>query len=361
MVLMKLVTAQPYHLLEEGTMTDVFISYAHEDTQFVDQLAEALHQNGVRFWRDKVDIAAGANWEITVDRALAEADVLLLILSPASMRSDPVKREWSTFLKAKKPIVPILWVDTALPKSLEKLIYLRFDNQPFSDAFPALLSELHGKGIRAYQPATPTSYTSKPKSEGTGLANRIALIGLLVAVLSVAATIAQPFIADWLSTEPSVTATSVVQATTASQASLQQTVPPAATLVPLAAGSSSATLIFGGENNITLLFNSDSEITNIIVDGLTGVSVSIGSSFSVLEQGSNRAAAGTCLHFYRENTNGALPRQCVPERTFEMSLTAADVFWYDDARNRALDLTVRQSDTVIKVCTTAQPRCDLHW
>ncbi|MBK9745798.1 MAG: toll/interleukin-1 receptor domain-containing protein [Chloroflexi bacterium] len=342
-------------------MTDVFISYAHEDTQFVDQLADALNENGIRPWRDKVDIAAGANWEQTVDRALAEADVLLLVISPASMRSGPVKHEWSTFLKSGKPIVPILWVDTALPKALEKLIYLHFDNQPFADAFPVLLSELHGKGIRAYQPATPAASAQKPKSEGTGFANRLTLIGLLVAVLSVAATIAQPFIADWLSTEPSVTATSTAQPTTASQASLQQTVSPAATLVSLTAGSSSATLILGGENNLTLLFNSESDVTNITVGSPTGVTFPIASSFAVFQAGSNRAAAGTCLHFYRENTNGALPRQCIVESTFEVSLTAADVFWYDDARNRAIDLTVKQSDLVIKVCTTAQPRCDLQW
>lgn len=47
-----------------------FISYAHEDTQDVDQLQRVLEAAGVRVWRDTADLWPGENWRVKIRQAI---------------------------------------------------------------------------------------------------------------------------------------------------------------------------------------------------------------------------------------------------------------------------------------------------
>lgn len=75
-------------------LSPVFISYAHKDAAFVDELEKRLNANGIRFWRDIHDLKAG-RLETQIDRAIRLNPVVVLVLSQHSVESDWVEYEAS--------------------------------------------------------------------------------------------------------------------------------------------------------------------------------------------------------------------------------------------------------------------------
>jgi hypothetical protein len=70
----------------------VFLSYAAEDREAARRLAEALIAQGHTVWWDRL-IAGGALWSEAIERALADAWVVVVLWSEASTRSDFVRAE----------------------------------------------------------------------------------------------------------------------------------------------------------------------------------------------------------------------------------------------------------------------------
>jgi len=73
-------------------MADVFISYKREDSLKVRMLVVALREANLDVWWDE-DISASALWEAAIEKALAEAKVVVVCWSPASVDSENVRSE----------------------------------------------------------------------------------------------------------------------------------------------------------------------------------------------------------------------------------------------------------------------------
>jgi TolB-like protein/Tfp pilus assembly protein PilF len=73
-------------------MADVFLSYKREDAAKVRKLVGALRAAGLETWWDE-DIPGGAQWEATIEKALAEAKAVIVCWSPASISSENVRSE----------------------------------------------------------------------------------------------------------------------------------------------------------------------------------------------------------------------------------------------------------------------------
>jgi hypothetical protein len=74
---------------------NLFISYSHADTLFVEHMEGHLNERGIRFWRDIHDAPAGP-LETIVVRAIRHNPTVLLVLSQNSVRSDWVEFEAQT-------------------------------------------------------------------------------------------------------------------------------------------------------------------------------------------------------------------------------------------------------------------------
>jgi hypothetical protein len=63
---------------------EIFISYAHEDSPYLDELKthlKPLQDDGlIQTWHD-ADISAGTEWKKTIDKHLDTAPVFLLLIS----------------------------------------------------------------------------------------------------------------------------------------------------------------------------------------------------------------------------------------------------------------------------------------
>jgi hypothetical protein len=70
----------------------VFISYSHADAKFVDKLYERLGSEGIPAFLDRHDLISGP-MQKQITKAIRLADVVVLVLSAASLKSDWVENE----------------------------------------------------------------------------------------------------------------------------------------------------------------------------------------------------------------------------------------------------------------------------
>lgn len=113
----------------------IFFSYSRDDTEFVLQLAKNLRQAGANVWLDQLDISPGSRWDKSIQDALTNSKVLLVILSKTSVESDNVLDEVSFALEEGKRVVPVLLEVCEIPFRLRRLQYADF-------------TEHHKKGIQ---------------------------------------------------------------------------------------------------------------------------------------------------------------------------------------------------------------------
>jgi WD40 repeat protein len=114
---------------------DVFMSYAHEDSDFVEnRLSRALLERGKNIWIDVEDIRGGASdWRAVVWRGIESAKVVVFVLTPDSLASSVCGEELQRAVDLNKRIVPVMRrpVDgLEIPPALERpnWIHVRADD-----------------------------------------------------------------------------------------------------------------------------------------------------------------------------------------------------------------------------------------
>src|SRR5215475_3328843 len=102
----------------------IFVSYAHEDSDFVSRLAHDLHQVGVTIWQDKKDIRVGVDWSREAEKGIKNCTSVLVVVSPKSVESDHVRAELLYAREKQKHIIPVLYEKCTLPLLLFGLQYV---------------------------------------------------------------------------------------------------------------------------------------------------------------------------------------------------------------------------------------------
>lgn len=109
----------------------IFISYSHQNKEFVDQLARQLVVNQVNVWLDRWELSIGDSLIEKVQEAADGASALLVILSAASVESEWCKKELSggllRELEEKRVVVmPVLLEDCDIPLFTRGKLYADF-------------------------------------------------------------------------------------------------------------------------------------------------------------------------------------------------------------------------------------------
>lgn len=91
-------------------MNKVFISYSHNesDEQFVENLYDDLKARGLQVWVDRRDIRLGQSWHDAIERAIRNANTLLIVGSPTVDESTWVSSEIDLAKRYGKNIVSII-------------------------------------------------------------------------------------------------------------------------------------------------------------------------------------------------------------------------------------------------------------
>src|SRR5206468_5731636 len=73
----------------------VFISYARTDGElFATDLRKRLEAEHIPLWQDRVDLEGGKDWWLQITEALEKVEFLVLVMTPAAMESETVRKEW---------------------------------------------------------------------------------------------------------------------------------------------------------------------------------------------------------------------------------------------------------------------------
>jgi hypothetical protein len=112
----------------------VFLSYAHKDEKLAHAIAEDLRAAGFAVWDPIAKLQPGENWALEVGKALRDAEAMVVLLSPAALGSEHVKRDIEYALgdvRFKGRLLPVVIRPVKeIPWILETLQVLRIEADP---------------------------------------------------------------------------------------------------------------------------------------------------------------------------------------------------------------------------------------
>jgi hypothetical protein len=116
-------------------MKHVFISYSRSDVDLVELIEMDLLEDGHIIWRDTENIRGGEDWGTKIEEGIVEAYAFIVVLSPASLKSEWVNKEIDFAVKnvSKTPIIPLILEDIEIPNPIKKLQIIDFSKMQEAD------------------------------------------------------------------------------------------------------------------------------------------------------------------------------------------------------------------------------------
>jgi hypothetical protein len=105
--------------MDSAAISDVFISYSHEDRASANRFAKWCAAFGWTVWWDEA-IAPGRKWDQAIERALADSRCVLVLWSAHSVTSDWVKNEAAEAAR-RGVLVPVLIEPISLPLEFRRV------------------------------------------------------------------------------------------------------------------------------------------------------------------------------------------------------------------------------------------------
>lgn len=146
-----------------------FISHSHLDKAAVERIADRLRRDGHDVWIDTQRLIAGDNILEKVEKGLASADVLIVVVSQSSIRSKWVQQEYSAIAlqqisTREQRIIPVRLDRSEVPDYLATRMYI-----DLTDDFDAGL-EVLSNALRRIESPEPEDFAdhSVVKVDGRG-------------------------------------------------------------------------------------------------------------------------------------------------------------------------------------------------
>ncbi|MEW6287613.1 MAG: TIR domain-containing protein [Chloroflexota bacterium] len=161
-------------------MEKVFISYSRKDMDFVRKLAGDLETAGYDVWWDITDLRGGDDWVRNIPEAIKTSLYFIVVLSPNSIESEWVRKEYTQALSLRKKIIPIMLAACEVPFALNTINFVNFSEGEYADNFTKLLTPLGFTGTPpAVAPYKKKALSLPPAFLKFGIPGIIGLILLL--------------------------------------------------------------------------------------------------------------------------------------------------------------------------------------
>ena len=150
-------------------MTQVFISYSRKDLVFVERLAKDLKAAGLQVWYDLSGLEIGARWGMEIQSAIQQSQYTIIVLSPNSIASEWVEKEFIYANNHKLKIVPLIYRSCDLPLWSVNLHYIDMQGRNYKRHFQKLLQVLGvepGLEIKAANQAVATAWQAAEEKAG---------------------------------------------------------------------------------------------------------------------------------------------------------------------------------------------------
>ena len=129
-------------------MSDIFISYAREDSEFVRKLVDSLQADNREVWVDFNDIPFGTEWWEEIVEAIEKSPVGIFVISEDSIESQYCSLEIAQLFQNQKKMVPIVARKPSeeaiedLPGVIRDLNWISFDGTDYDSNFASLLETI---------------------------------------------------------------------------------------------------------------------------------------------------------------------------------------------------------------------------
>ena len=137
------------------TGPSLFLSYSRSDSTIATALEVALKERKLNVWRDARSITAGDRWFAAIEGAIRESRGVVVLITPASCKSDWVTYEYALAIGARVPVVAVCTLNANPPKPIEP-----FQIVPYQDAKSA--AERIDDGIETQSRAAAREDASLP-------------------------------------------------------------------------------------------------------------------------------------------------------------------------------------------------------
>lgn len=167
---------------------NLFMSYSRREVPFVNHLVDDLEDHDFNVWLDYRSLIPGTPWAEQIDQGIAESDVILLVVSKASMGSKYVAMEWQHMLDLDKRVILLIFEAVDLPSELAC-----FEWVDFRGSYKKGFAELQQQLMQAEDEQHPAPQTGFKLPAMVWIA---AILSVIVALFSLGAfwTIFVPYL-----------------------------------------------------------------------------------------------------------------------------------------------------------------------
>jgi formylglycine-generating enzyme required for sulfatase activity len=172
-------------------LANIFLSYAREDVNKAKLLAVALESEGWSVFWDRSSLLAGQDFDVVIEKAINEAECMIVVWSAAAKQSDWVRGE-ATIGRERKILVPILLESVDPPIAFRYLHtenFVGWHGDKKSASYLALCKALNARidKAKAEEPLSQSinkSTPTQPRWHFRTSPKIIAITGILVFVIA---------------------------------------------------------------------------------------------------------------------------------------------------------------------------------
>jgi hypothetical protein len=124
----------------------VFLSYSRRDTEMMQRIRDSLRESGFRVWTDERLVAGTPSWKGEIEKGIAGAGCIVVVLSPDAKKSEWVERELDYGRTLGKQIFPVIAKGDKISAIPFQLINIQYVNalRDFDTAMGQLKAGLNG-------------------------------------------------------------------------------------------------------------------------------------------------------------------------------------------------------------------------
>jgi hypothetical protein len=139
--------------MDEASGIKVFLSYAHSDRDWARKISEVLEAAGFQVLDPVNALLGGENWSLEIGKALDESQAMVVLISPAAVRSEWVGREIQYALGSERyqdRLIPVEVTPTAdFPWVLRHVQWIRGNPAEAGRQVAAILQSSGGLDVHA--------------------------------------------------------------------------------------------------------------------------------------------------------------------------------------------------------------------
>lgn len=162
---------------------NAFLSYAHEDKEFSERIAQELRKSGINVWMDKWEINAGDSLVQKIFmEGLSKCDIFLILISCSSAKSKWVKEELDYAMIKKiegiTKIIPLIKEKCEIPPPLRALKWVDL-SEDLNGGIREVVKSVYEVSDKPPLGKIP-SYIAELKNSVGGLSRGASTIGLIL-------------------------------------------------------------------------------------------------------------------------------------------------------------------------------------